>query len=305
MVSRKRNKGRARRAGANATHANNDNGRPHDTNTTTLTQEDLISKLNELSVSPSCNHTTLQPTQTSLAFVKDYEDTLKYSIEYQSSLFCEGIDRDHPVIRQELLSRLLHERGVLESNTTKVDEVELITDQLVALGTQYLLAGQPKEAIDITLSIVSLETTGTFYFRSLYTDNPKTMGTIRDLISDQPREAVRYLLRRNSCQCLRSIYEQLKANGKKGVCSSTACEEAQRERKQLRLCSGEIQYISCINFLGCLQQNTNFLLVSHTYIGCNVAQYCSSECQKQHWKMHKVVCGKRYRLSTVRLMNTK
>ena len=291
MVSRKRSKGRARRATANATRVNN--SRPHnaDINTTTLTQEDLISKLNELSVSTSCNHTRLQPTQTSLAFVKAYDDTLKYSIEYQSSLFCEDIDRDHPVIRQELLSRLLHERGVLESNTTKVDEVELITDQLVALATQYLLAGQPKEAIDITLSIVSLETTGTFYFRSLYTDNPKTMGTIRDLISDQPREAVRYLLRRNSCQCLKPIYEQLKANGKKGVCSSTVCEAAQKERKQLRLCSGEIQYISCINLLDICNRLLTFFLI-HDISGCNVAQYCSSECQKQHWAMHKVVCGK-------------
>jgi len=226
MVSRKRNKGRARRAAANATH------RPQVTNTTTLTQEDLISKLNELSVSPPCNHTKLQPTQTSLAFVKAYDDTLKYSIEHQFSLLCEDIDRDHPAIRQELISRLLHDRGVIDSKTTKVEELDLVTDQLVALATQYLLIGKPKEAIDITLSIVSLETTGTFYFHSLYTANPKTMGIIRDLISDQPREAVRYLLRRNSCQCLRNIYEQLKANGKKGVCSSTACE-AQRERKQL------------------------------------------------------------------------
>ena len=244
MVSRKRSKGRARRAAANAT-ATNVNNRPQDTNTNTLSQEDLISKLNELSVTPSCNHAKLQPTQTSLASVKAYDNTLKYSIEHQSSLLKQvpAKDRDHPAIRQELLSRLLYERGVVESKTTKVDEVDLITDQLVALATQFLLVGQPKEAIDITLSIVSLETTGTFYFRSLYTANPKTMGTIRDLISDQPREAVRYLLRRNSCQCLRNIYEQFKANGKKGVCSSTVCEAQRRERKQLRLCSGEKQYI--------------------------------------------------------------
>ena len=148
-------------------------------------------------------------------------------------------DREHSVIRQELLCRLLHDRGIVEPKT-KVEELDLVTDQLVSLGTQYLLAGQP--------SIVSLETIGTFYFRSLYRDNPKTMGIIRDLISDQPREAVRYLLRRNSCQCLKPIYLQLKANGKMGVCSSTTCE-AQRERKQLRLCSGEVQYISCIDSL--------------------------------------------------------
>ena len=117
-------------------------------------------------------------------------------------------DREHSVIRQELLCRLLHDRGIVEPKT-KVEELDLVTDQLVSLGTQYLLAGQPKEAIDITLSIVSLETTGTFYFHSLYTTNPKTTGVIRDLISDQPREAVRYLLRRNSCQCLKGIYNQL------------------------------------------------------------------------------------------------
>ena len=72
MVSRKRSNGRARRAA----RVNNDNGRPQDTNTTTLTQQHLISKLNELSVAPSCNHLKLQPTQTSLAFVKAYDDTL-------------------------------------------------------------------------------------------------------------------------------------------------------------------------------------------------------------------------------------
>ena len=127
MVSRKRNKGRARRA---ATHVNN-NKRPHDTNTTTLTQEDLMSRLNELSVSPSCNHLKLQPTQTSLAFVKAYDDTLKYSIEHQASLLCEDIDRDHPVIRQELISCLLHKRGVIESKTTKVEELDLVIVQLV------------------------------------------------------------------------------------------------------------------------------------------------------------------------------
>ena len=74
-----------------------------------------------------------------------------------------------------------------------------------------------------------------------------------------PRQIVRFFHRRNSCDCLKKIYYELKDTTKR----TAACFEC-----------GEVKDIRTL----------------YRCSGCNVAQFCSNECAASHWPKHKKDC---------------
>jgi hypothetical protein len=82
---------------------------------------------------------------------------------------------------------------------------------------------------------------------------------LRDLWGgDDEREVTKFFHKRNSCNCLKEKYERLKTQTKMGQC--IYCEQSY-ERKKLMICTQ-----------------------------CQVAQYCSAECQRGHWPSHRDGC---------------
>eukprot|EP00956_Cyclotella_meneghiniana_P023145 scaffold44604_cov46-Cyclotella_meneghiniana.AAC.1 len=74
-----------------------------------------------------------------------------------------------------------------------------------------------------------------------------------------PRETVRFFHRRNSCDCLKNIYYELKETTKR-TAACWNCNESV-ELRQMSRCDG-----------------------------CDVAQYCSYDCAVAYWPKHKEDC---------------
>eukprot|EP00956_Cyclotella_meneghiniana_P025298 scaffold52573_cov23-Cyclotella_meneghiniana.AAC.1 len=74
-----------------------------------------------------------------------------------------------------------------------------------------------------------------------------------------PRQILRFFHRRNSCNCLKKGYYELKDTTKR----TAACFEC-----------GEVKDIRTL----------------YRCSGCNVAQFCSNECSASHWPKHKKDC---------------
>jgi len=90
---------------------------------------------------------------------------------------------------------------------------------------------------------------------SLYLAYPKK----RDIDDGGEREALRFFSKRISCTCLDSLYAQAKSEQRKvGRCYG--CEMTFK-RSTFEVCNG-----------------------------CRICQYCSKDCQRQHWSLHKGDC---------------
>ncbi len=88
----------------------------------------------------------------------------------------------------------------------------------------------------------------------------KSLATLRDLRYGGDREVIRFLVKRTSCDCLKTRYSQAKKEQPK---KSGQCDHCKRmlDRESLMLCKR-----------------------------CGVAQYCGKNCQRNDWNQHKKLC---------------
>eukprot|EP00956_Cyclotella_meneghiniana_P019503 scaffold33374_cov47-Cyclotella_meneghiniana.AAC.2 len=95
-------------------------------------------------------------------------------------------------------------------------------------------------------------------FNDIYEMEAELQRVMADIMHC-PRQIVRFFHRRNSCDCLKKIYYELKDTTKR----TAACFEC-----------GEVKDIRTL----------------YRCSGCNVAQFCSNECAASHWPKHKKDC---------------
>ena len=86
---------------------------------------------------------------------------------------------------------------------------------------------------------------------------------IAELQQGDMKTVVEYLRKRIPCSCLDEKYEEVKSITKLGICCNIKCSLPDRkvEHKKMFTCSG-----------------------------CHVACYCSAKCQRVDWPRHKVFC---------------
>ena len=187
--------------------------------------------------SSKCEHGALQPApncKITPDFIQIYEQALNYVTDVTEKAMKST--HPHPFgLSAGVFAYLDTQRGVVSFGDQIAEEDKtFISSQLVSLGTQYLLKNDPiyiTKATTTALAVVALESTGTFdALRS-----GMNLGIARDLVADQHRESVRFFMKRNNCNCLKSTHQYLKAKPKYGVCASCATS---KERKKLLMCDG-------------------------------------------------------------------
>lgn len=145
---------------------------------------------------------------------------------------------------------------------------ELIRSSLVWLGTDSLLQKVNKDtelslAVSFSCVLVYLEdidfaTNDQRDFAEMHSFFHDLMVRHRRLFQGCKQRVVTFYRKRTPCSCLDKMHAELKLQSKTGPCSH--CGQ-QTDWRALRDCSK-----------------------------CNMAQYCSKECQRSDWKGHKSKC---------------
>ena len=141
-------------------------------------------------------------------------------------------------------------------------------EMLLAVGTEALLSDErPQRAIMFAESVVRLEHLNNCVHNKSKVEQVTTKGEreIRDLFGDGTRGLIRFFAKRVPCACLDKMNKEAKRQAKKGRC------------------------YSCCKFF-----DFNALLECSC---CFIVHYCSKECQKANWDIHKL---ERKRVSTER-----
>ena len=89
---------------------------------------------------------------------------------------------------------------------------------------------------------------------------------VLELVLADLHTLVKYLKKNIPCNCLDKKYEEVKSIAKMGVCRNEKCSLPMVERSKMLYCTR-----------------------------CRDANYCSSECQKAQWPLHKKLCDKHVR----------
>ena len=144
---------------------------------------------------------------------------------------------------------------------------------LLAIGTDFLLEAVHsnneqkqkdilKQACAVALAYVLCENSSDALQQEQIGANPVICKRIGDLLGGGMRETVSFFAKRLDCSCLKEMYKQVKGEKKTAKCLH-CCQF--KERKTLMLCSG-----------------------------CKIAQYCCAKCQKDDWPEHKNDCRTGY-----------
>ena len=208
MPSRKRSKGKARRARAAASSSvvnknANDIGEVQMLNTLSLKQD------------KRCSHgRPRNPSDECTRFMASYEAELKYLMNAQSSLASIGA-----------LSKA--------SKTVKVakSDVDDVSACILSLGVDYVLRGDFDMATTIAMSLVQLRHSN-FFGSSV--PSSKAIQKVVDLSHEGIRETIAFYSKRIDCSCLKDHSKALKSLPAMGNCFY--CKTI-RPRKELLICS--------------------------------------------------------------------
>ena len=141
--------------------------------------------------------------------------------------------------------------------TNKANQERLVP-LLLCMGTNYLLKNEERfNVMALAVAIASLFAKHSFKERELYTSR-ESAEKLRDLSGGHERETVRFIMKRIPCKCLNKRFSRVKSQLKVGVCQHCWKE---MERKHLLLCGR-----------------------------CRIYHYCSVECQRAGYDVHKVWC---------------
>lgn len=214
MPSRKRNKGKARKASKECGNKGPKNG-----------SRELANQLmnNFSSWDNNCSHIEIAPPPP--------EDVLGRFLGMLVEILSEAVDASkNPIAAHSKLFEHFRKKHPDLANVWDVPHLRgKMASYLVSLGTECLLQSQErytKMASAIALTVLTFEAEPSW----------EVTATVRDLVNDcNERETVRFFSKRIGCDCLKDKRRQLKSQPKLSVCCG--CKR-KMDRKKLMLCTG-------------------------------------------------------------------
>jgi hypothetical protein len=184
--------------------------------------------------------------------------SLNKDIKLFMNEFVDSMTKKDFELTNHLRELLVRHPAVFNNN----DQLKIVISNVLAMGTNDLLRekNERKTGIDNAVILASTVVILDHYQEkgdinaSFYCAFPKT----RDIDDGDEREALRFFSKRISCACLDSLYAQAKSKQKVGKCY--ACKKTFK-RSALRVCER-----------------------------CRISQYCSVDCQRSMWPLHKGDC---------------
>ncbi len=141
-------------------------------------------------------------------------------------------------------------------------KLQQVVSLVLADGTQLILEGNNKDARTVATCASFLE-----QYRAVVVCKTQPawdwgkIGEFSNYVCDQ-HTLVSFFRKRIPCNCMDRIYKEVKKSGAKlGLCCNPSCTHPKVERSKLSFCAQ-----------------------------CFEECYCSSECQKIHWPLHKERC---------------
>ena len=138
-----------------------------------------------------------------------------------------------------------------------------VVSLFVAEGTQNILDGNIRASRGMATLACFLE----LYVevRSLKSQSKMAWQRMAELGTADINTLVSFLRKRIPCKCLDKKYKEVKATPKMGVCCNAECSlpDMKVERSKMMYCTG-----------------------------CSKVAYCSPECQQAAWPKHRVLCKK-------------
>jgi hypothetical protein len=178
------------------------------------------------------------------------------------------IDTYNASCNRELAGRF---NAALDATQNKYPEVwsdegmiKLVISYFLSTGTKCILEGEDDYACIDASFAKSFEQ----YMAAVLHEQGPTAVSIMDLYELQYGDIhtlVKYLRKRIPCKCLDEKYKEVKSVTKMGICCNPECKLP--DKRNVERCT----MLCCIR--------------------CRRANYCSRDCQKDHWHTHKNVCN--------------
>ena len=253
MPSRKKAKGKARKAAKEAKARDEESRAVGEVGAIQRREGSLEAQLHQLVISDvapqKCEHGLVQLSageeKICLEFINEYlaAFTSQKDVEVATFVMCHATKDKYADVY--------------------FSKLESVVSILLASGTQSILDGRNDIAQRYAMLAAhfgEMIAVGLRKTKSV----PKT-AKVLELDSADDHTLVSFYRKRITCTCLDEKYKEVKSITKMGICFNLNCSHPDRkvERSKMFSCSR-----------------------------CNFAKYCSVECQKAAWKTHRQNCGK-------------
>eukprot|EP00984_Skeletonema_dohrnii_P010150 scaffold3941_cov78-Skeletonema_dohrnii-CCMP3373.AAC.4 len=202
-----------------------------------------------------CRHISIKADNTCAA---------KFAIAFEEAYHHHYSDKDGDVPISECLiaaeDATLDKFAAVWNDSAKMESV---ISYFLYGGTQYILAGNYDNARQLAVfaRYIEQQTAVELHQTQALANWPK----IQEMFDSDIHTLVKFFWKRIQCACLDEKYEEVKNITKMGFCYNPECKFPNRmpDRRNTMYCSR-----------------------------CRCVTYCSPECQKADWKLHRSACDK-------------
>ena len=159
-----------------------------------------------------------------------------------------------------LFAGMLATKEKFESVWNDLAQLRQIVQFCVSNGTQCILDEAEDDARRMSVCAYFIEQCIKLEF---FSQSTIQIYRVLELIKCDLHTLVSFFRKRIPCKCLDKKYEEVKTVTKMGICSNQDCSLPERKTERNKV-------------LYCAQ--------------CDQVGYCSRACQKKHWKEHKNIC---------------